>query len=148
MLQNKGVPGVVERTLIRPPATQLGPCDAATRRAVIAGSPVAGKYEVAIDRQSAHEILAARAEAAAKEAEEAEAKIAAAAAAEEAEAERAREFKAARRYGAGTSSGQSRRVREPESLGGALASAVMKELTGTTGRRIVRGILGGLFKGR
>jgi len=115
---------------------------------VIAGSPVAGKYEVAIDRQSAHEILAARAEAAAKEAEEAEAKIAAAAAAEEAEAERAREFKAARRYSAGTSSGQSRRAREPESLGGALASAVMKELTGTTGRRIVRGILGGLFKGR
>ncbi|MBQ0809720.1 helicase HerA-like domain-containing protein, partial [Roseovarius sp.] len=148
MLQNKGVPGVVERTLIRPPATQLGPCDAARRRAVIAGSPVAGKYEVAIDRQSAHEILAARAEAAAQEAEEAEAKIAAEAAAEEAEAAREREFKAARRYSPGASTGQSRRVREPDSLGGALASAVMKELTGTTGRRIVRGILGGLFKGR
>ncbi|WP_422001550.1 helicase HerA-like domain-containing protein [Roseovarius mucosus] len=148
MLQNKGVPGVVERTLVRPPATQLGPCDAATRRAVIADSPVAGKYETAIDRQSAHEILAARAAAAAKEAEDAEAKSAAEAAAEEAEAERAREFKAARRYSGGAASGQSRRAREPEGFGDALASAVMKELTGTTGRRIVRGILGGLFKGR
>jgi DNA helicase HerA-like ATPase len=148
MLQNKGVPGVVERTLIRPPATQLGPCDAATRRAVIAGSPVAGKYEAAIDRHSAHEILAARAAAAAQEAEQAEAKIAAEAVAQKAEAERAREFKAARRYSAGTSASQTRRAREPEGLGGALASVVMKELTGTTGRRIVRGILGGLFKGR
>ena len=148
MLQNKGVPGVVERTLIRPPATQLGPCDAATRRAVIAASPVAGKYESAIDRQSAHEILAARAESAAKEAEEAEAKIVAEAAAEEAEAERAREFKAARRYSAGNPTRSSRRAREPDGIGGQLASVVMKELTGTTGRRIVRGILGGLFKGR
>ena len=101
-----------------------------------------------LPRQSAHEILAARAAAAAKEAEDAEAKSAAEAAAEEAEAERAREFKAARRYSGGATSGQSRRAREPEGFGDALASAVMKELTGTTGRRIVRGILGGLFKGR
>jgi regulator of protease activity HflC (stomatin/prohibitin superfamily) len=109
---------------------------------------VAGKYEAAIDRHSAHEILAARAAAAAQEAEQAEAKIAAEAVAQKAEAERAREFKAARRYSAGTSASQTRRAREPEGLGGALASVVMKELTGTTGRRIVRGILGGLFKGR
>ena len=34
------------------------------------------------------------------------------------------------------------------SFGGVLASVVAKELKGTTGRRIVRGILGGLFKGR
>ncbi|MFU8777727.1 MAG: helicase HerA-like domain-containing protein, partial [Roseovarius sp.] len=131
MLQNKGVPGVVERTLIRPPATQLGPCDAATRRAVIAASPVAGKYEAAFDRHSAHEILAARAAAAAQEAQEAESRLAAEAAAKQAEAERAREFKAARRYtGGAASTAQSRRAREPDSLGGALASVVMKELTG------------------
>ncbi|WP_297771675.1 helicase HerA-like domain-containing protein [uncultured Roseovarius sp.] len=142
MLEDKGVPGVVERTLIRPPATQLGPCDAASRRAIISTSPVAGKYETAIDRESAHEILAARAEAAAKEAEDAEA------AAVEAETEAAREFKAARRYSGGASSGRARRMSEPESLSGALASVVLKELKGTTGRRIVRGILGGLFKGR
>lgn len=148
MLQNKGVPGVVERTLIRPPATQLGPCDIATRRAMIAGSPVAGKYEMAIDRNSAHEILAERTEAAAKEVEEVEARIAAEAAAAEVEADAAREFKAARRYSSGANPGRNRRASDSDSLGGALASVVMKELTGTTGRRIVRGILGGLFKGR
>src|SRR6056297_1468319 len=83
LLQDKGVPGVVERTLIRPPATQLGPCDAATRRAVIAASPVAGKYEAAADRHSAFEMLAARAEAAAREAEAAEKAAEAAAEAED-----------------------------------------------------------------
>ena len=36
--------------------------------------------------------------------------------------------------------------RKTESFGGAIAEVVMKELKGTTGRRIVRGILGGLFK--
>jgi len=137
LLQDKGVPGMVERTLIRPPATRLGPCDAATRRAVIAGSPVAGKYEAAADRHSAFEMLAARAEAAAEEAEAAEA-----------EAEAEREFRAARRYSGGARAGRTRRGAATESLGAALASAVARELRGTTGRRIVRGILGGLFRGR
>ncbi len=141
LLEGKGVPGVVERTLIRPPATRLGPCDAATRRAVIAASPVAGRYEAALDRQSAHEMLAARAEAAAREAEEAEA-------AAQAEEAAAREFKAARRYSGGASPGRATRGRATESLGDALASAVVRELSGTTGRRLVRGILGGLFRGR
>jgi len=141
MLEGKGVPGVVERTLIRPPATQLGPCDPETRRALIAASPVAGKYDTAIDRHSAHEMLAARAEAAAKEAEAAEADA-------EAEEKKAREFKAARRYSGGASPGRARRVSGSDGIGGALASALVKELKGTTGRRIVRGILGGLFKGR
>jgi len=137
LLQDKGVPGMVERTLIRPPATRLGPCGAATRRAVIAGSPVAGKYEAAADRHSAFEMLAARAEAAAEEAEAAEA-----------EAEAEREFRAARRYSGGARAGRTRRGAATESLGAALASAVARELRGTTGRRIVRGILGGLFRGR
>jgi len=136
------VPGVVERTLIRPPATQLGPCDPETRRALIAASPVAGKYDTAIDRHSAHEMLAARAEAAAKAAEAAEA------AETEAEEEKAREFNTARRYSGGASPGRARRVSGSDGIGGALASALVKELKGTTGRRIVRGILGGLFKGR
>ncbi len=148
LLQDKGVPGMVERTLIRPPATLLGPCDAATRRAVIAASPVAGKYEAALDRHSAFEMLAARAEAAAKEAEAAEAAEAAAKEAEAAEAEEAREFRAARRYSGGARAGRTTRGPATESLGGAIASAVVKELRGTTGRRIVRGLLGGLFRGR
>jgi len=68
-LENKGVPGIVERTLIRPPGSAMGPCDDAVRRRVIANSPVAGKYDTAVDRDSAHEMLARRAERAAREAE-------------------------------------------------------------------------------
>ncbi|WP_457649060.1 helicase HerA-like domain-containing protein [Profundibacter sp.] len=141
-LLKKGVPGVVERTLIRPPSSQLGPISAAERRAVIAGSPLAGKYEAKLDRQSAYEMLKKRAEDAAKAAEEAEK-------AEE-EADMAlREYKAGRRYsGARVGRSTSRKTRKEPSWGDAISSVVLKELKGTTGRRIVRGIFGTLFKGR
>ncbi|MGR3473603.1 MAG: helicase HerA-like domain-containing protein [Sulfitobacter sp.] len=142
MLQRKGVPGVVERTLIRPPSSRLGPITVAERAAVLAESDLAGKYETVQDRNSAYEMLKARAEAAAKEAEKVEA-------AAEAEDEAAREFQKARRYGGARSGGGSRSGRKAsDGFGDAIASAVIKELKGTTGRRIVRGILGGLFKGR
>jgi len=145
MLQKKGIPGVVERTLIRPPSSQLGPIDPALRASLMAKSEMSGKYDVRLDRESAFEILAKRAEDAAK---------AAAAAEAEAEAEEAtptlREFNAARRYaGKGVSRSTARRsTKAEEGFGGAIAGMVIKELKGTTGRRIVRGILGGLFKGR
>jgi hypothetical protein len=104
------------------------------------------KYDNAVDRESAHEILLKRADAAAKEA----------AAAEEAEAkaeEEEREFRNARRYDGGSSrSTKTRTTRtrstKDETFGEAIGSAVIKELKGTTGRRIVRGILGTLFKSR
>jgi len=145
MLENDGVPGIVERTLIRPPSSKLGPISDAERTRVIASSPVAGKYEEVLDRRSAHEILAARAAEAARDAEMAE---------EAAEKETAamREFNAARRYsGKGVSRSTSKTQDEggiAAGIGAALTKAVVRELKGTTGRRIVRGILGGLFKGR
>ncbi len=145
MLQKKGVPGIVERTLIRPPSSQLGPITQAERASVMSESPMAGKYDAAIDRESAFELLKARADKAA----------AAAAAAEEAEEEielqepRLREFNQARRYkGARVARSTSRQRRQTEGLGAAVAQVVIKELKGTTGRRIVRGILGSMFKGR
>ena len=52
-LEKKGVPSMVERTLIRPPSSQLGPIAEGQRRDVIAASPVAGKYDKAVDRESA-----------------------------------------------------------------------------------------------
>lgn len=142
MLMKKGVPGIVERTLIRPPSTQLGPIDAGERKSVLAASPMGQKYDAPMDRQSAFEMLQARADKAAKEAEVAED------AAETAEPA-LREFNAGRRYsGARVARSTSRRTRETASFGDAMTKMVMKELTGTTGRRMVRGILGGLFKGR
>ena len=142
MLIAKGAPGIVERTLIRPPSSQLGPINAAERDDVIASSPIAGKYETVKDRESAYEVLTKRADAAAREAEEAERLE------DEAE-ETEREFRKARRYdskevGRSTSRSSSRST----GMGEKFTKMVVKELTGTTGRRLVRGILGGLFKGR
>ncbi len=68
MLENKGEPSMVQRTFIRPPEGRLGPVTAAERQSVIEYSPVFGKYEEAIDRESAHEMLTQRTEAAVKEA--------------------------------------------------------------------------------
>lgn len=142
MLQKKGIPGIVERTLIRPPSSKLGPISPSDRAAVIANSHIAGKYENKIDRQSAYEILSGRADEAAKAAAAAEAK--------EEELEIAeREYKAARRYsGTRVTRSTSRGRAKSDSFGSAMAQVVIKELKGTTGRRIVRGILGGLFKAR
>lgn len=143
MLIDKGIPGIVERTLIRPPSSQLGPITNAERAAIMAASPMSGKYDERMDRNSAAEMLAKRADAAAKAAEEAEAEE------DQLEAE-AREHKQGRRYtGRDVERSTSRRSSKSDtSWGGTLASVVTKELKGTTGRRIVRGILGGLFKGR
>ena len=133
----------MERTLIRPPSSQLGPITSAERADLMAMSEMAARYDKAVDRQSAFEILQARAEKAATEAAAAEE------AAEEASAA-VREFNAGRRYSGGrVARSTSRRTRRTQdTLGSAVATAVLKELKGTTGRRIVRGILGGLFKGR
>jgi len=68
MLENKGEPSIVQRTLIRPPEGRIGPVTDAERQSVIGASPVQGKYEETIDRESAHEMLAKRTDTAAKEA--------------------------------------------------------------------------------
>ena len=66
-LDAKGAPTMVERTLIRPPASRLGPSTDEERAVVQAQSPVAMKYDTVIDRESAYEILTGREEKAAKE---------------------------------------------------------------------------------
>ena len=63
-LQDKGVPMAVEHTLVAPPRCRMGAITEAERAQVRAGSPVGGKYDRAIDRESAAEILAARAQSA------------------------------------------------------------------------------------
>jgi DNA helicase HerA-like ATPase len=143
MLIDKGVPGIVERTFIRPPSSQLGPITNAERATLMAASPMAGKYDARLDRESAAEMLAKRAGAAAQAAEKAEVEE------KQLDAEE-REHRQGRRYtGRDVERSTSRRsTRSDDSWGGAIATVVAKELKGTTGRRIVRGILGGLFRGR
>jgi DNA helicase HerA-like ATPase len=147
MLERKGVPGMAERTLIRPPSSQLGPIDDAVRAALIATSPLAGKYETPLDRESAFEVLHARAAAAARAAEETERAEAGA------EAAPTREFNAARRYsGARVSRSTSQPIRRSgsrsDSVGQAFAKSFARQLGTQSGRAVVRGLLGGLFRGR
>ncbi|MEZ5606956.1 MAG: helicase HerA-like domain-containing protein [Burkholderiaceae bacterium] len=61
LLDAKGRPGVTERVFVIPPGSRIGPISEAERKALIAGSLVAGTYEQAVDRESAYEKLAQRA---------------------------------------------------------------------------------------
>ena len=135
LLDAKGVPMIVERTLIRPPSSQLGPIEPGLRAALMAASPMGLKYKTRLNRDSAAEMLGRKADAAAREADAAKADDDG--------------LKNARRYdGDRTDRPGGRSTRSEGGFGGAFANVVVKELTGTTGRRIVRGILGGLFRGR
>lgn len=65
-LEAKGIPSMVERTLIRPPSGRVGPLTDAERQKVMGLSPVAGQYDIDLDSESAYEILTARAKKAAE----------------------------------------------------------------------------------
>ncbi|MGL4236204.1 helicase HerA-like domain-containing protein [Tabrizicola sp.] len=137
LLEAKGVPGIAERTLIRPPSSQLGPIDQAGRAAVMAGSPVKGKYEQVLDRDSAFEKLRVKSEAAAREAADAEAR----------EVAEKQEHERARRYdGQGYGSDQPKRSSgRSDSIGATFAKSFARQLGSRSGQAIIRGVLGSLF---
>ena len=59
-LEQKGTPSIVERVMIRPPSARIGPVTPEERKAILANSPVKGKYDTAIDSESAYEVLQKR----------------------------------------------------------------------------------------
>ena len=69
-LDGEGAPTVVQRTLIRPPRSRLGPVTPKERAIIQSVSPLDGKYETPVNRESAAEVLAAKAADAAATAEE------------------------------------------------------------------------------
>jgi DNA helicase HerA-like ATPase len=131
-LEPGGAPGVVERALIAPPRARIGPVTAAERQAVIDGSPLAGKYEQAVDRESAHERLQGRA----------------------GEADAAPS--GPRKEPASSPWGEPRTPerREPaprrpsnrQGVGEAFAKSAARAIGSRVGREIVRGVLGALFR--
>ena len=134
-LQDKGVPMPVERTLIAPPRCRMGAISEAERAQVRAGSPVGHKYDNAIDRESAAEMLSKRAETAAAEAKAPPAKT--------------REQDDAEESGFGQSVkdavfGTKRRQGMVETMAKQTARTVGNQI----GRQILRGLLGGIFGGR
>ncbi len=73
LLRPDGAPSPVERTLIKPPASRVGPLTDKERAVMISTSPYAGKYDTAVNRESAQEMLAAKAGSAAAAAAKAKA---------------------------------------------------------------------------
>ena len=69
VLEEKGIPSVVGRTLIRPPSSRIGVLSPAERSEIMAMGPMAHRYDTPVDRESAYEILGKRAEQALREAE-------------------------------------------------------------------------------
>lgn len=142
-LQAKGVPSVVERTLIRPPASQLGPIDPTVRAQLIAGSVMGAKYRQSIDRDSAYERLQRRAAQAAQEAAQAQSP---------ATQDAAPEFQNARRYQPSSLPRSPKPSKaaasRSDSIGTTLAKSFARSLGSKAGQQLVRGVLGSLFKSR
>ncbi|MBY8337019.1 DUF853 domain-containing protein [Alteriqipengyuania sp. NZ-12B] len=57
-LGEDGAPSVVQRTLIKPPQSRLGPLSTGERAVILGASPLAGKYDMPVDRESAAEVIA------------------------------------------------------------------------------------------
>jgi uncharacterized protein len=171
LLQPDGSPSPVARTLIRPPCSRVGPLTDRERAIMVSTSPVAGKYDQPINRESAAELLAAKA----GDAKAASEKAAAEAIAAKAQADAARE---AARQAKLDAAEQARRDREAQraaeaqaraeeraraaaareaakptltdkmiqSAARSVASSVGRQVAGQLGGQLLRGLLGGLFK--
>ena len=132
-LEAKGAPSMVGRTMIRPPSGQVGPIAPEERRALIANSPVAGLYDSIVDRDSAFEVLGEKAKRR-QEAEAHERRL------EEAE-------KAAREAEKAAGQSAPRRSTRQTPTEAAITSFT-RSVASRLGTALVRGILGGLTRGR
>ncbi|HMT45058.1 MAG TPA: DUF853 family protein [Chakrabartia sp.] len=153
VLQADGSPTPVERTLIKPPSSRTGPLTADERKIMITTDAVGDKYDALIDRESAEEILKARGEqasaaAAAADAQEEAAKQEAIAAKERAKADALAAKEAARE-----AARQAREDAKPSVMEKAVNSAVRsaatsvgRQIAGSFGKSLIRGLLGSLLK--
>ncbi|MET0605543.1 MAG: helicase HerA-like domain-containing protein, partial [Beijerinckiaceae bacterium] len=71
MLEDKGVPSIVQRTLVRPPSARVGPITTEERKSLLGKSAMRGKYDTPLDAESAYELLQKRRELAEQPAKEA-----------------------------------------------------------------------------
>ena len=176
LLQPDGSPSPVERTLIKPPASRVGPVTPQERGVMIQADAIGDKYDTAVDRESAEEILAAKTQeaaasaAAARAADDAEkaaavqakqdaqaakeaARAAAAQAKAEAQAQRAAEREAANSPWAKAMTSATRAA--SSSIGRQVANEIGKQVFGTGSRRsssgglvgtVLRSVLGNLMR--
>ena len=172
VLQSDGSPTPVARTLIAPPSSRVGPVTDQERAILISTSAVAGKYEALINRESAAELLAAKAGDARAAAEKARAEAdtakvqaeAAKAAAQQAKLDAAAQARADReaaraaevqaRAEERAQAAAAREAAKPtltdkmiQSAARSVASSIGRQVAGQIGGQLLRGLLGGLFKG-
>lgn len=151
-LDPEGIPSIVQRAYVMPPRSYLGVCDDAKRQQLIKDCPLYSKYAEAVDRESAYELLTQKAEeahakaeakeAALREKEESKQAKKAERAAKAAERERITAERAAQR-----SSGRQTKSVLDKVFDSAVNSAT-RTVGSQIGSRLVRGILGSLFKGK
>lgn len=127
-LDEKGIPGIVQRAFVFPPHSQIGPITPEQRQQLMRQSPLAGHYEQAIDRDSAYEILRQRASEAAAESEPAVSNEPAP--------------KATRRSAPPPSA-----LSGAGDVAGAFAKTAARAVGSQVGRELVRGVLGSLLGG-
>jgi DNA helicase HerA-like ATPase len=146
VLQEDGSPTPVERTLIKPPRSRLGPLTERERAIIQSTSPFDGKYDETIDRESAEEILKARGE-----------ESVAAAAAAKTQARKPRRAAVPGKDDRARAPWQRERPGPPERRANPplgqevvrqVGKAVQRQMINRVAGTLVRGILGGLFKGR
>lgn len=131
-LEDNGVPSVTEKTLIRPPHCQFGPASESQCADLIRQSPLSGRYDNEVDRESAFEMLAERAEQRLREAE-------AQATRDAEEKERQKAEREARR-------GRGNRQSIGEAMVKSLVRSVSSSVGRSLGRQILRGLLGGVMR--
>ncbi len=139
LLEADGSPSMVQRAFVVPPHGHIGAITTEQRQQIIAGSLVAGHYEQVIDRESAEEVLKARAEAAIAAAAEAAAAATAAAAAEAQTVPTPRPSSTG-----GAKPATSGRTRE--GMFEAMSKSVVRAVGSQMGRQLARGILGTFMK--
>ncbi len=134
-LDEEGAPTPVERTLVKPPSARAGTISSGERAVIMASDGIGTRYDEAVDRESAEEILEARA---AKKAEEA----AAAQEREAAQEERDKAERAERR-----STGGRRSSSTVEKIGKAVERTIVNKVGRQIGNAILRGVFGNMSRG-
>ncbi len=127
-LDKEGIPSQVERILIKPPQSRIGPMSDEERQEQISRSPLKGRYDTLVDRESAYEMLSERAKTAMEE------KI---------ELEKQEEAAELIKKKAKSSSKKSTRQTPTEAFIKSAARSIGTQLGG----RLIRGVLGSLLKG-
>ena len=138
LLDEQGRPGIVQRTLLSPHHSQIGPVTAQQRQAAIQQSLIYGHYEKTVDRESAYEILKTRATTASNNSDNE------GSAEETAVLQRKRAPQANDRQ----ESRPATTARPRESVVEALAKSAARAIGSQMGRQILRGVLGSLMGGR